>query len=359
MFDVFISYKHLDEQGNPTEDYGIAKELYKSLISIGLRVFFSEASLSVIGNANYKQEIDNALDSAKIMIVVLTKAEYASSRWVKYEWDSYYGDYLSGQRETLHLYSFCKNISTNELPRALRTLQSFNADSELPNLIKYIRAILPLGETRRYQIKPNADIVFKDIQDAVQLDHLVFQGMEHVEPQECWKWFNFNPEIYIFVEDTMTGKIVAYTNTAPITEECYEKIKSGTFLTTNITDDMILSYDMPYPYSLYFFSIVIHPNYQNTEIFSMLIKGLVDKFVKLADRGVFIKRMIADAVTLNGEKFCKLFGMKKIVESLHESELYEIQMIPPKFKVVSKDTKRLYDCYECIYNELPYLFDGE
>ncbi len=359
MYDIFLSYKHTDDQGRITEDYYLAKQLYGVLTDVGYKVFFSEQSLADVGSARFKQEIDNALDSTKILIVVLANAEYASSKWVRYEWDSYYGDYLSGAREKPHLYTYCKNILINDLPRTLRSVQQFHADDDVDTLLKYMNAILPVSKQSRYQVKPNDKITFEDIADAVQLDHIVFPGMEHVDPQECWKWFTLNPDIYVFIKDTVTDRVVAYTNTSPITEECYDKIRSGEFLTTNITDDMILNFDMPYPYSLYFFSIVIHPSHQNTNLFFMLVNELVEKFIRLSAREVYIKRMIADAITSNGEKICKLFGMQKVTESAHDSTLYEIQMIPPNFKKISKKVKQLYDCYQSVYLESPYLFDEE
>ena len=52
-----------------------------------------------MGSSRYKADIDKALDTAKLMIVVLTKVEYAFSQWVQYEWDSFYNDYLSGVRK--------------------------------------------------------------------------------------------------------------------------------------------------------------------------------------------------------------------------------------------------------------------
>ncbi len=88
----------------------------------------------------------------------------------------------------------------------------------------------------------------------------------------------------------------------------------------------------------------------------MLVSALVEKFIGLTARDVYIKRMIADAVTPNGEKFCKLFGMNKITESTHSSSLYEVQMIPPQFKKISKKVKELYDCYQAVYDEMPDLF---
>lgn len=356
MCDIFISFKHTDENGNVTEDSVIAEDLYKMLTAKGYKEFFYNKSLEGTGNPKFKKEIDDALDKAKIMIVVLTKAEYATSRWVNYEWDTYYGDFLSGVRNEIFMYTYTKNFSVNELPRTLRNLQNFSAEDGAEELLKYIRSVLPVETQTRYKLKDNSAITFEDIKNAVNLDHCVFEGMEHVSPEECWRWFKLNPDIYCFIEDTQTQKIVAYTNTAPITEECYDKIKSGKFLTTNITENMILSFEMPYPYSLYFFSVVIHPQHQNTQLFFMLVSALVEKFIGLTARDVYIKRMIADAVTPNGEKFCKLFGMNKITESAHSSSLYEVQMIPPQFKKISKKVKELYDCYQAVYDEMPDLF---
>lgn len=110
---------------------------------------------------------------------------------------------------------------------------------------------------------------------------------------------------------------------------------------------------MPFPYSAYFSSIVIHPDYQNTDVFMQLFNAIVKKFIFLGEHDVFVHRMIADAVTKNGEKFCKLFGMNKIKNSNHESTLYEITMIPPRFRVISKTSKQLFDYYQRKYTGSP------
>lgn len=158
-------------------------------------------------------------------------------------------------------------------------------------------------------------------------------------------------------KDVHTNKVIAYVNISPVTDECYERIRKGDFIDTGITPEMILSYDMPFPYSLYFSSIVIHPRYQNTEVFMDLFNAIINKFISLGEHDVFVRRMIADAVTKNGEKFCKLFGMKMLKTSNHDSKLYETTLIPPSFRIVSKSCKKLYDYYTAKYNEAPYLFD--
>ena len=106
--EIFISYKCSDDHGNKTPDYAIAKELYDSLTDLGYKVFFSSDTLEKLGSSRYKMDIDSALDTAKIMVVVLSKAEYASSHWVQYEWDSFYNDYLSGGRQEANLFTLTR-----------------------------------------------------------------------------------------------------------------------------------------------------------------------------------------------------------------------------------------------------------
>ncbi len=365
-YDIFISYKYSDENGNPTEDFAIAKELYNAFSKLGYNTFFSDNSLKDIASSRYKSDIDTALDSAKLMIVVLTKASHAYSHWVQYEWDSYYNDFLSGVRKEAFLFTLTKNVDVHDLPRTLRNVQNFDYDKGLNVLCEYIRNAFPKRqavETAPLDVHSNISIItghqvtIKDIEQAVKLDSMVYDDIYHVDTSRCEKWFDVNPDIYVMAKDSNTGNVVAYANLSPVTDECYEQIKNGHFIDTEITEDMILSYDMPFPYSVYFSSIVIHPEHQNTEVFMKIFNAIIDKFITLGKHEVFVRRMIADAVTKNGEKFCNLFGMTKVKNSHHNSSLYEVSMIPPKFRVMSKKTKQLYDYYKAKYEDDPYLFD--
>lgn len=143
-YEIFISYKHLDEQGNKTPDLTIAQELHNTLINMGYKAFFSAVSLGKIGSSQFKADIDDALDTSKIMIVVLTNADYALSKWVKYEWDSFYSDYLNGIRKEPNLFTLTLNVNIHSLPRTLRSVQNFDYREGLSNLCEYIKNVLPL-----------------------------------------------------------------------------------------------------------------------------------------------------------------------------------------------------------------------
>ncbi len=368
--EVFISYKCSDENNNKTKDYEIAKELYDALILQGYTVFFSSDSLEKLGSSRYKADIDEALDSAQVMIVVLTRVEYATSHWIQYEWDSFYNDYLSGARAEANLFTLTQDLNIHDLPRTLRNVQNLNYNEGVSHVCDYIKNVIPkkadtflaqgtdANKLNRIKIVTGKEITAEDIEEAVALDMLVYDNIYHVDSELCKEWFKVNPDIYVMAKDVECDQIIAYVNVSPVTDECYYRIKKGDFIDTGITADMILSYDMPCPYNVYFSSIVIHPDYHNTEVFMELFNAIIDKFLLLGQHEVYIKRMIADAVTKNGEKFCKLFGMEKLRGSDHDSSLYEIAMIPPKFRVLSKKTKQLFDYYKKKYEECPYLFEN-
>lgn len=371
-YEVFISYKCSDDSGNKTPDFGMAQELYRALTSHGYNVFFSSNTLEQLGSSRYKADIDAALDTAKVMIVVLSRIEYASSQWVQYEWDSFYNDYLSGVRKEANLFTLTAKLNVHELPRTLRNVQNFDYTDGISHICEYVKNVIPkqseegenvgvdlASEEKRFAIFTGRQVTAADIAQAAYLDRLVYDDIYLVTVEQCEEWMAVNPDIYVLAKDTKTNRFVAYANLTPVTDECYERIKKGDFIDTGITADMVLSYDMPFPYSLYFSSIVIHPDYQNTEVFMEIFNAIVDKFITLGKHEVFIRRMIADAVTKSGEKFCRMFGMTKLKESDHGSSLYEIIMIPPKFRILSKKTKLLYDYYQKKYNEAPYLFSDD
>ena len=87
--EVFLSFKNSDANGNSTKERAMSDELYNALANRGIGVFYSNETLSVCGAAQYKAEIDNALDEATILIAVGTSRESLESSWVRYEWDGF------------------------------------------------------------------------------------------------------------------------------------------------------------------------------------------------------------------------------------------------------------------------------
>ena len=124
-YDVFISFKNTDNNGNPTEDAQIAGELFRLLDQKGVGAFFSNTRLFEFGEAAYKEAIETALEQSKVLIAIATDPEYLKTRWVSYERESFHDDILSGRKKDAVIVPFMKNVEGSDVPRSLRAYETF------------------------------------------------------------------------------------------------------------------------------------------------------------------------------------------------------------------------------------------
>lgn len=124
-YDVFISFKNTDENGQATEDAAIAQEIFKELEGHNICCFFSNIKLFEFGESAYKEAIEDALDEAKVMICIATKLEHLKSNWVKYERESFHEDILSNRKKEAYIIPYLKDIYANDVPRCLRGYETF------------------------------------------------------------------------------------------------------------------------------------------------------------------------------------------------------------------------------------------
>ena len=371
MFDVFISHKKTAPDGELTIDFKCAQILERLLEEKGVTVFFSERSLEQEGTTDYKQAIEDAFRDAKILIVMASSLEYVHSRWVSYEWNSYHNAYLSEKRKSLDLFTVkIGGLNAKDLPSPLCDLQVFDFDTEKDKIVNTVLSILQRDKEVKveepkpvkydnpfYLIKPE-EITDDDIKEVLAMEAEIYKEDECQDFELCQKINRINPYTDLFFKDLRTGQIVGNIDVCPITDECYELMRSGEFMDSEITIDMVVPYDMPSLYNLYFTGIAVRDEYRNSPLFVTMFNEAVKRFIMLGEeKGVFVKRMIADAVTNNGERFCKIFGMKKILDSEHGSKIYEVSFMPPEFKVSSMQTKRLYEYYKSKYEEMKDFID--
>ena len=140
MYDVFISFKNLDADGNRTEDSFIAERLYELFKEQGLNVFYSNKVLNELGAASYKKEIEEALENSSVLVSVATKKELLESQWVAYERESFHNDILSGRKVKACIVPFLKGITGLDVPRSLRNYQTFqigiSSNGEVVDFVK-------------------------------------------------------------------------------------------------------------------------------------------------------------------------------------------------------------------------------
>ncbi len=129
QYEIFISKK--------SEDFLIAKKVYDFLTEKGYRVFLSEVSLPAIGSSEYMKAIDEALEHAKHLIVIGTKAENLLSGWVEAEWRVFINEKRSGRKSGNIITVVPVDTSINILPMSLRYYEVIPF-SELAKLLPFM-----------------------------------------------------------------------------------------------------------------------------------------------------------------------------------------------------------------------------
>ena len=103
----------------------------------------SNVSLEELGTSKFKEAIDAALDAATVLIVVATSPENVKSKWVKYEWDSFFEDILTDVKPDGRVFTYLNGVSPKQLPISLRQVQSFEeGDEGLAKLHHFIKNVL-------------------------------------------------------------------------------------------------------------------------------------------------------------------------------------------------------------------------
>ncbi|MBR6981118.1 MAG: toll/interleukin-1 receptor domain-containing protein [Prevotella sp.] len=153
-YDVFISSK--------SEDYSYAEEVYRFLVSKGLKVFLSCMELDHLAEAEYSEAIDEALDNSANMIVIATNANYLTTKWVKYEWRLFCDDLKSGFRNGNVITILDSSIKLGKLPASLRHKQSFSFSSYKEHIIPYVSKEQDLVEVSELYQKGSEYYLGKD-----------------------------------------------------------------------------------------------------------------------------------------------------------------------------------------------------
>ena len=141
-YDIFISYKETDDQGNRTLDSVIAQDLYNELTEKGYRVFFSRISLEDKLGVEYEPYIFAALNSARLMLVVGTDYEHFDAVWVKNEWSRFLKLISSGQKKVL--IPVFKNMDPYDMPKEFAKLsaQDMGKVGAIQDLLRGVEKIL-------------------------------------------------------------------------------------------------------------------------------------------------------------------------------------------------------------------------
>ena len=187
-YDVFISYKELDEDGDRTPDSVIAQDIYRALTKEGYRVFFSRISLEGKLGVEYEPYIFAALNSAKVMIVVGTDYEYFDAVWVKNEWSRFLKLIASGQQKTV--IPVYKDMDPYDMPKELRALaaQNMGKIGAMQDLLHGVEKLL--GKTNEQAPKEQPVIVQSGGPNVTALLDRGYMALEDEEWDRAKEYFD-------------------------------------------------------------------------------------------------------------------------------------------------------------------------
>jgi len=170
-----------------------------------------------------------------------------------------------------------------------------------------------------------------------------FSGMERMH--------GANPDIYNLLVESSTGICIGYTSVVPVDQAGLEMTLRQDF--DHIPSEDILKYEFPGFYFVHLSSIAVDPAYRDlSQAYSILNNALLEDFLALAEKDIFIVGMSADAITANGHRICKSLGMKAIEKREGESTLFYGSLLPPTFRLSSKPGIQLLKVYKKAFEEM-------
>ncbi len=359
-FDIFISFAN--------SDMAAVRKIVSFLESKGYHCFVSYRDIPV--GTVWASAIAEALEQCRMMVSVYSES-YNQSEQVEREIEICCDD----EKKPVVTFRLSETPMKGSKKYFLKNLNWINAfedyEASLPQLLNAVMHHIghsPSATTTDEKIS-RADKVYSDalssirfasdkfncylgrkvtpdmIFQAVGIDHCVYSNEFQGVYETCLNWSGRNPDIYVMIEDCTTKKIVGYINAMPLSNEYYHRIRSGETIDIDIPCEEIETYDFPDTYKLYFSSIAILPEYHNTSAFKALLDGFMIHVLRLYEREIYFSSILADAVSISGEKLCNYMGLNHIVDSNHGSKIYEGALMPPTIRPTTILCKRLIEVY--------------
>ena len=131
-YSVFISFKNTFD-GKPTVDADIAKKLYDTLTKKGVATFYSNDTIKNLGASEYKQVINDALDSSAVLILIGSRLEHIkkdTAQWVHYEWGNFHSECMYSNGSKILVPYLSDTIARKDKPFELREIQTFTLEKD-------------------------------------------------------------------------------------------------------------------------------------------------------------------------------------------------------------------------------------
>lgn len=222
-YDIYISYRAKDDNGDKTAVSEIAGHLYNKLTSAGYRVFLSEAALKGKKRSDCEPYIYSALNSANVMLALGTSYDDYNDVWVKNEWNRYLE--IAEKNKNKCLIPCYKDVDEYDIPKefaGLQVCQLGNDDTfnnimtEIANVVKPASINQPVSEPEKAEPAEEIELEEIEIIEPIDINKLLDEGFAAISDKN-WKEAN---KLFFQVLDGEPDNSKAYWGQLLVQQEC-------------------------------------------------------------------------------------------------------------------------------------------
>ena len=222
-YDIYISYRAKDDNGDKTAVSEIAGHLYNKLTSARYRVFLSEAALKGKKQSDCEPYIYSALNSANVMLALGTSYDDYNDVWVKNEWNRYLE--IAEKNKNKCLIPCYKDVDEYDIPKefaGLKVCQLGNDDTfnnimaEIANVVKQESVNQPAPKPEKAEPAEEIELEEIEIIEPVDINKLLDEGFSAISDKN-WKKAN---KLFFHVLDEEPDNSKAYWGQLLVQQEC-------------------------------------------------------------------------------------------------------------------------------------------
>ncbi|HEY3568824.1 MAG TPA: toll/interleukin-1 receptor domain-containing protein [Thermoanaerobaculia bacterium] len=333
-YDVFLSHNRKQKNW--------VRELAKFLRTQGLTVFFDEEDIRP--GEDIIEALERAVESSKSLVLILSMSSVCS-HWVSFETAMRVYTDVEGGRKTL-IPIMVEKIDHSLVRLSMRRLDYVDLTDPETREFEFSQFLSCIGiPTEKVSLikswpEPSgieplfvADVNSiisrgwdgpKLLDELIKLDYSVIEGLIPDHEGQSSQWapvFMDHPDTWRLITNS-SKDIVGYWHFVPLFEDEYERARAGVLIDSEITTDKVRIFELPGQYDIYFVSIGILPKYRRSRAVTLLINSILDVLVELAQQGIFIRQLCANAYTPSGEALCKSLGMSYLRPHKDKGKIY-------------------------------------
>jgi hypothetical protein len=340
MYDVFLSH-------NRQQKYWV-REFCQILRQGGLTVFFDEDSIEP--GDSVVRAIEEALVNSRHVVLVISPSSM-SSKWVAMETAiTVYSDPDVSRKVLIPI--ILESVEPTLIRPSVRSLNSIDLtdpqtrDKRFQQLLGYLgfsASVIPTVpawpqiaiETKTIQISALSVADIDDViswgwdglrllDELIQLDYQTMEGLTPDHEGQTRQWapvFMDHPDTWRLIVNS-SGKIVGYWHFVPLFEPEYNLARQGQLIDGHITTDKLKLFELPGQYDVYFVTMCIQSQFRRTPAVRLLFNSLLQVIAYLAQEGVFIREVCANAYTPSGVSLCRSLGLMHVGNHISHGQIF-------------------------------------